>query len=66
MNLSWQGEVVGTLHNHKIQHKEFAARLGLNEKYVSQILNGHENPKSAEEKFRTALAEMIAERTDEC
>ena len=62
MNLTWQGEVVGILHNHKIQHKEFAARLGMNEKYVSQILNGHERPKSAEMKFRKVLGEMIAER----
>ena len=62
MPAQWTGELIGRLHNGGITIKAFALHLNLNEKYVSQILNGHCSPKGAEERFNTALDELIAEK----
>lgn len=62
MPAQWTGEFVGELHNKGITAKEFAAYLGMHPKYVSRVLNGNRTPKGAEQKFRTALAEMVRDR----
>ena len=58
----WIGEIVGTLHIHKIQHKSLADKLNIDESYVSAILNGKRSPVRAEEKFRKAVSELINEK----
>lgn len=58
----WTGEVVGSLHTNRITAKELAEKLGWNPKYLSQVLNGRDKPKGAEEKVRGALAAIIEER----
>lgn len=62
MPAQWTGEIVGKMHSAKILKKELAAKLGLHEKYVSAVLNGHESPKGAKARFNAALDELIAER----
>lgn len=59
---SWTGEVVGKMHNHRITNDDIAAKLGYTKAYISMILNGKREPKEAEIKVRSALAEIIAER----
>ena len=59
---SWTGEVVGKMHNHRITNDDIAAKLGYTKAYISMILNGKREPKEAEIKMRSALAEIIAER----
>ena len=36
--------------------------ISANEKYVSQVLNGHCEPKHAEQEYNAALDELIAEK----
>ena len=62
MSAQWTGELVGKMHTMKIKKKELACKLNLHEKYVSAVLNGHEEPKGAEERFKTALEELIEEK----
>lgn len=57
----WTGEVVGALHVHNKTCKELADKMGIHEKYLSVILNGHRNPKGAETKVKSALAELLKE-----
>ena len=40
--------------------KNLAEHMGLHPKYVSAILNGHREPADAEQKFRSALDELVA------
>ena len=45
MPAQWTGELVGKMHNAGVTGKELAAQLGKNPKYISQVLNGHYEPK---------------------
>lgn len=62
MPAQWTADVIGELHVHGLHKKDLAAQMGLHPKYVSVILNGHKAPKNAEAKFRTALAELVANK----
>jgi len=57
----WTADVVGNMHLMGVTAKELASEIGWNDKYLSQILNGHAKPKKAEEKVRAAL-ERLKER----
>lgn len=61
MPKEWTGELVGLMHNHKITFTQLAKKMGVTNRYVSMVLNGHREPMAAEEKFRTAVNELIAE-----
>ena len=58
----WTGEVVGLMHIHKISAKDLASKLGVTNRYLSMILNGHRSPAGAEARFRAALNELIANK----
>lgn len=60
MPAQWTAEIIGELHLNGITAKQLAERLGVTTAYVSMVLNGHREPKGAEEKFRKALAELTA------
>ena len=62
MPAQWTGEIVGKMHSAGLKMKQLAAQLGLHEKYVSAVLNGHEEPKGAEARFNAALDELLAEK----
>lgn len=64
MLAQWTGELVGRMHNARITAKQLAEKMGKNPKYVSQVLNGHYTPKTAEVEFNAALDKLIAERTE--
>lgn len=59
MPKEWTGDLVGLMHTHKISFSQLAEKLGVTNRYVSMVLNGHRDPAGAEEKFRAALAELI-------
>ena len=61
MPAQWTGAIVGEMHNNNITGKMLAAKLGWNEKYLSQVLNSAEPPKKAEAKVRAALNALIAD-----
>ena len=60
MPKKWTGDLVGLMHNHKISIQMLADKLGVTNRYVSMVLNGHREPAGAEEKFRKAVEEIIA------
>ena len=62
MPAQWTGELVGKMHNAGVTGKELAAQLGKNPKYISQVLNGHDEPKKAEREFNAALSAIIEGR----
>ena len=62
MLAQWTGTVIGKLHIYQIDHKELAAKIGWNAKYLSVVLNGHKTPRGAEQKVTEALDQLIAER----
>lgn len=55
----WTGDLVGLMHNHKISFAQLAQELGVTNRYVSMVLNGHREPAGAEDKFRSALNRLI-------
>lgn len=62
MPAQWTGDVVGQMHLYHIAKRELADSLGVTPEYVSMVLNGHREPSGAEERFRAALARLIAEQ----
>lgn len=62
MPKEWTGDLVGLMHNHKISFAQLAERLGVTNRYVSMVMNGHREPVGAEERFREAVHGLIAEK----
>lgn len=62
MPAQWTAYIVGEMHLYSITGKELSRKIGYNAKYLSALLNGKREPKEAETKIRSALAEIIAER----
>lgn len=68
MPQSWTGDIVAQIHNAKmegivIEHRQIAAHIGWTPGYLSMVLNGKKTPKEAENKVRSALSEILAERS---
>lgn len=61
MPKEWTGELVGLMHMHRITIAKLAESLGVTNRYVSMVLNGHRNPVGAEPRFRAALDRLIKE-----
>lgn len=61
MLAQWIADLVGQMHKWKISKSRLADHMGLTREYVSMVLNGHREPADAEERFNTALNEIIAE-----
>lgn len=62
MSEMWTADVVGQMHLHKITGIELAQELGVTNRYVSMLLNGHRTPKGAEQKCRTAIESILKKR----
>lgn len=54
----WTAEIVGTMHVAGINYKQLAAEVGWHEKYLSAVINGHRNPKGAEQALKAALERL--------
>lgn len=61
MPKEWTGDLVGLMHNHRISFQQLADKLGVTNRYVSMVLNGHREPVGAERKFRAAVADLISQ-----
>ncbi len=59
MPAQWTATLVGKMHLNGITAKRLAAEVGWHEKYLSAVLNGHKNPKMAEEKLCAALERLV-------
>ena len=62
MPAKWTAELLGEMHLARITAKQLASEVGGNPKYLSVVLNGHKEPKGAEEKLRTALKRLLSEQ----
>ena len=60
MPAQWTATLIGEMHLHGIKAKQLAEEVGWHEKYLSVVLNGHRNPKDAEQKLRAALDRLIS------
>ena len=58
----WTGNLVGLMHNKRITNIQLAEKLGVTDRYVSMVLNGHREPDGAEQRFRAAVDELIREQ----
>lgn len=62
MPAQWLEAFFGKKRVYKVKDSELAAKIGWHPKYLSAVLNGHRNPKGAEEKLNKALDALISER----
>lgn len=63
MIAQWIGEIVGKMHCNKVTCIELADELGVTNRWLSAILNGHKCPEGAEAKIKAALKRIIERRT---
>lgn len=61
----WTGDLVGLMHNNKISAQSLADELGVTNRYVSMVLNGHRTPKGAEDQFRAAVNRLIEKQKED-
>lgn len=55
MPAKWTADLLGEMHLAGVTAKDLAGEAGWNPKYLSAVLNGHKEPKGAEDKLRAAL-----------
>lgn len=58
----WTGELIGKMHNERINRKEVAEELGVTKSYVSMILNGNRSIPGMQERMEAAVAAIIDRR----
>lgn len=56
----WTGQIIGDMHTAGITAKQLSAEAGWHEKYLSAVMNGHRQPKNAEQTLRAALDRLVA------
>ena len=59
---TWQGDLKGQMYTYKVSNADIANVLGVTKEYIAMVFSGRRNPEGAEERFRRAVAEIIAER----
>lgn len=62
MPAQWTANLIGEMHLAGVTAKQLAAEAGWHEKYLSAVMNGHREPKGAEETLRAALDRIIVAR----
>lgn len=60
----WTSDLIADMHVHRITRIQLADKLSYTPEYVSMVLNGKREPKNAEQVFRAALDELIAEKEE--
>lgn len=63
MAAKWAADLLGEMHLAGVTAKQLAAEVGWNPKYLSVVLNGHKEPKGAEEKLKSALGRLVSEQS---
>ena len=59
----WTGELLGRMHNARVNAADLAAELGCTKAYVSMVFNGARCPANAQERFESAFQAVLAKRT---
>lgn len=62
MPAQWTGDVVGKMHIYGVSIRDMASFMGITPEYTGRVLNGKDEPKGAEEKFRLALMSLSGKR----
>ena len=62
MPAQWTAELLGEMHLAGVTAKRLAAEAGWHEKYLRAVLNGHREPKNAEQTLRAALARLVEKK----
>lgn len=62
MPAQWTAELLGEMHLAGVTAKRLAAEAGWHEKYLSAVLNGHREPKNAEQTLRAALSRLVEKK----
>jgi len=65
MPAQWTADLVGQMHLAGVTAKQLAEEAGWHEKYLSAVMNGHREPKNAEQTLRCALARLTVGKEDE-
>lgn len=60
MPAKWTADLLGEMHMAGVTAKQLAAEVGWNPKYLSVVLNGHKEPKGAEDKLNAALVRLTS------
>lgn len=63
MPAKWTADLLGEMHLAGVTAKQLAAEVGWNPKYLSVVLNGHKEPKGAEDKLKAALERLVLEQS---
>lgn len=58
----WTGELIGRMHNERINRNEVAEELGVSKAYVTMILNGSRSVPGMRERLEAAVAAIIDRR----
>lgn len=62
MPKKWTGDLVGLMHINRISNQMLAGELGVTDRYVSMVLNGHREPAGAKEQFEAAVNRLIEKK----
>ena len=62
MDQKWRVAFFGKKYAYAVKDKEIAREIGWHPKYLSAVLNGHREPRGAEEKLIAALERVIERR----
>ena len=62
MPAQWTADLLGKMHMAGVTAKQLAAETGWNPKYLSVVLNGHKEPKGAEEKLNAAFDRLVVKQ----
>lgn len=62
MPAKWTADLLGDMHLAGVTAKQLAAEVGWHPKYLSNVLNGHRDPKGAEAKLKDALNRLIGSK----
>lgn len=62
MPAQWTADLLGKMHLAGVTAKELAAEAGWHPKYLSVVLNGHREPKGAEQTLSAAFERIVNRR----
>ena len=60
----WTGQLIGRMHNYKVTYDDLSKKMGLSKGYISQVLNCSRRPPNAQQRFESAVNEIIVERLE--
>lgn len=63
--ITWQAEVKGLMYRHSIMNKDIAKHLGYSDGWIAKLFTGKATSRYAEERIRTAVDDIIRERSIE-